>query len=46
VKSISNIEHFLALPQDDFRLAIVNRGWRRQAYAGMTVLVVVPPKKL
>src|SRR5205807_1790722 len=45
VKLVSNIEHILALPQDVFRLAIVNRGWRQQAYAGMTVLVVVPPKK-
>ena len=42
---VSNIEHLLALPQCVFRLAIVNRGWRQQAYAGMTVLVVVPPKK-
>src|SRR5207248_4670182 len=45
VKLVSNIEHILALPQDVFRLAIVNRGWRQQAYARMTVLVVVPPKK-
>ena len=45
VTLVSNIEHILALPQDVFRLAIVNRGWRQQAYAGMTVLVVVPPKK-
>src|SRR5207248_935603 len=45
VKLVSNIEHILALPQDVFRLAIVNRGWRQQGYAGMTVLVVVPPKK-
>src|SRR5207248_9004978 len=45
VKLVSNIEHILALPQDVFRLAIVNRGWRQQCYAGMTVLVVVQPKK-
>jgi hypothetical protein len=45
VKSISNIEHFLALPQDIFRLAIVNRGWRQQAYPRVTMLSVVPPKK-
>jgi hypothetical protein len=45
VTLVSNIEHILALPQGVFRLAIVNRGWRQQAYAGMTVLVVVPPKK-
>ena len=45
VTSVSNIEHFLALPQNVFRLAIVNRGWRQQADARMTVLVVVPPKK-
>ena len=45
VTLVSNIEHILALPQDAFRLAIVNRGWRQQAYARMTVLVVVPPKK-
>ena len=42
---VSNIEYILALPQDVFRLTIVNRGWRQQAYAGMTVLLVVPPKK-
>jgi hypothetical protein len=45
VKSISNIEHFLALPQDIFRLAIVNRGWRQQAYPRVMMLSVVPPKK-
>ena len=45
VTLVSNIEHILALPQDVFRLTIVNRGWRQQGYAGMTVLVVVPPKK-
>jgi hypothetical protein len=41
----SNIEHILALPQNVFRLTIVNRRWRQQAYAGVTVLLVVPPKK-
>ena len=41
----SNIEHILALPQDVFRLTIVNRRRRQQADAGMTVLVVVPRKK-
>ena len=45
VTLVSNIEHILALPQDVFRLAIVNRGWRQQAYAGVTMLFVVPPKK-
>jgi hypothetical protein len=45
VTLVSNIEHLLALPQDAFRLAIVNRGWRQQAYARVTVLFVVPPKK-
>ena len=45
VKLVSNIEHILALPQDVFRLAIVNRGWRQQADARMTVLVVVPREK-
>ena len=45
VKLVSNIEHILALPQDVFRLAIVNHGWRQQAYARVTVLVVVPPKE-
>jgi hypothetical protein len=35
VKLISNIEHILALPQDVFRLAIVNRGWRQQAYPAL-----------
>src|SRR5438309_12103749 len=42
---VSSFLYILALPLDVFRLAIVNRGWRQQAYAGMTVLVVVPPKK-
>jgi hypothetical protein len=37
--------YILALPQCVFHLAIVNRRWRQQAYAGVTVLVVVPPKK-
>jgi hypothetical protein len=45
VTLVSNIEHILALPQGFFRLAIVNRGWHQQAYAGMAVFVVVPPKK-
>jgi len=45
VTLVSNIEHILALPQDVFRLAIVNRRWRQQTDAGMTVLFVVPPKK-
>jgi hypothetical protein len=45
VTLVSNIEHILALPQDVFRLAIVNRRRRQQADAGMTVLIVVPPKK-
>jgi len=33
VTLVSNIEHLLALPQDVFRLAIVNRGGRQQAIA-------------
>jgi hypothetical protein len=37
--------YILALPQCVFHLAIVNRRWRQQAYAGVTVLVVVTPKK-
>ena len=45
VTLVSNIEYFLALPKCVFRLAIVNRRWRQQAYAGVTVLFVVPPKK-
>src|SRR6202011_447180 len=45
VTLVSNIEYILALPQCVFRLAIVNRRWRQQAYAGVTVLLVVPPKK-
>ena len=44
VKLISNIKHILALPQDVFRLAIVNRGWRQQAYPRVTMLSVVPPE--
>src|SRR5713226_10076400 len=45
VTLVSNIEHLLALPQNVFRLTIVNHRWRQQAHAGVTVLVVVPPKK-
>jgi hypothetical protein len=45
VTVVSNIEYILALPQCVFHLAIVNRRWRQQAYAGVTVLVVVPRKK-
>jgi hypothetical protein len=45
VTLVSNIEHILALPQEIFRLTIVNRRWRQQAYAGVTVLLVVPAKK-
>jgi len=45
VTLVSNIEYILALPQCVFHLAIVNRRWRQQAYAGVTVLVVVTPKK-
>src|SRR5213594_1428390 len=45
VTLVSNIEHLLALPQNVFRLAIVNRRWRQQAYAGVTVLLVIPPEK-
>src|SRR5207253_10351352 len=33
----SNIEHLLALPQEVFHLTIVNRRWRQQAYAGVSV---------
>src|ERR1022692_3442390 len=45
VTLVSNIEYILALPQCVFRLAIVNRRWRQQAHARVTVLIVVPPKK-
>jgi len=45
VALVSKIEHILALPQDVFRLTIVNRRWRQQAYPGVTVLLVVPAKK-
>ena len=45
VTLVSNIEHILPLPQDAFRLAIVNHGWRQQAYARVTMLFVIPPKK-
>src|SRR5438445_7790637 len=45
VTLVSNIEHILALPQEVFRLTIVNRRWRQQAHAGVTVLLVVPTKK-
>jgi hypothetical protein len=45
VTLVSNIEHILTLPQDALRLAIVNRGWRQQAYPRVTMLSVVPPKK-
>jgi hypothetical protein len=46
VALISNIEHVLALPQDVFRLTRVNRRGRQQAYPGVTVLSVVPAKKI
>jgi hypothetical protein len=42
---VSNVEHILALPQNVFRLPIVNRHWRQQTYAGVTVLLVIPLKK-
>jgi hypothetical protein len=42
---VSNVEHILALPQNVFRLPIVNRRWRQQTYAGVTVLLVIPLKK-
>jgi hypothetical protein len=45
VALVSNIEHILALWQDVFRLTIVNRRWRQQAYPGVTVLLVVLAKK-
>jgi hypothetical protein len=45
VTLVSNIEHILALPQEVFRLTIVNHRWCQQAYPGVTVLLVVPPKK-
>jgi hypothetical protein len=41
VTLVSNIEHILALPQDAFRLAIVNRRRRQQADARVTVLFVI-----
>jgi hypothetical protein len=46
VTLVGNIEHFLALPQDVVSLTIVNHRWRQQGYAGVTVLFVVPAKKL
>src|SRR5438445_8440354 len=45
VTLVSNIEHILALLQEAFRLTIVNRRWRQQAYAGVTVLLVIPSEK-
>src|SRR2546430_13634680 len=45
VTLVGNIEHLLALPQEVFRLTIVNHRWRQQAYPRVTVLPVVPPKK-
>jgi hypothetical protein len=45
VKLVGNIEHILALLQEVFNLTMVNRRWRQQAYAGVTVLLVVPTKK-
>src|SRR5258708_5937729 len=45
VKLVGRIEYILAAPQNVFRLSIVNRGWRQQAYAGVTVFFVIPTKK-
>jgi hypothetical protein len=45
VTLVSNVEHILALPQKVFRLTMVNRRWRQQTYAGVTVLLVIPLKK-
>ncbi len=45
MKLVSNIEHFLALPQNVFRLAIVDHRRREQAQAGMAMFSVIPTKK-
>src|SRR2546430_8158627 len=37
MKLVGNIEHLLALPQDAFRLAIVNHRRRKQAQAGVAM---------
>ena len=45
MKLVGNIEHFLALPQNVFRLAIVHHRRRKQAQAGVAMFLVVPRKK-
>jgi hypothetical protein len=45
VTLVSNIERIPALPQDVFSSAVVNRRWRQQANARVTVLLVIPTKK-
>ncbi len=45
MKLVGNIEHFLALPQNVFRLAIVHHRRRKQAQAGVAMFLVVPTKK-
>jgi hypothetical protein len=45
VTLVSNVEYILALPECVFRLAKVNRRWRQQADARVTVRVVVPAKE-
>src|SRR5271169_7151245 len=45
VTLVSNIEHFLALPQNVFCLAIVHHRRREQAQAGVAMFLVVPAKK-
>jgi hypothetical protein len=45
MKLVGHIEHFLALPQNVFRLAIVHHRRRKQAQAGVAMFLVVPTKQ-
>src|ERR1700746_1811300 len=45
MKLVGNIEQFLSFPQNVCRVAIVHHRRRKQAQAGMAMLLVVPAKK-
>ena len=45
VSRVSRVEYQLTLVADEFGLAVMHHGWRQQADAGVTVIVVVPGKE-
>ena len=45
MKLIGDIKHSLPLPHDAFCLAVVHHRRRKQAQAGVAMLLVVPTKK-